>query len=358
MQDPYMRVTLGGTVVEGALLAHMTSVSVKEAAGELDSAEIQFELTQSTAKDLAKKLSLHGQEFAVEMMIAGKPLRTVAGDIVQMTWSRSGSSPRSVTITGIDHLARLKKPRANSEKQDRQFRDEKASAIVEKVAKDWSLGSEIDSTDADIKFLDWKKDDSALLKHLACEFGYDVRLDVSKAGTTPKLLFKKCDPKNTAGSVSFEFGVDCYDISATHNLDEIRTKVTMAGVDYAAGDDAVEGVADGSSLVKGDITGVSLVKQYFGDVHEVKEKTDGTSSSQPLAKEEAEGILRSKANTFVSGNATCEFTPLARSGAEVTFKGTGWPLDGKFKIKEVTHSFDASGYTTSFSFEGAAISSP
>jgi phage protein D len=355
--DNWMDITLGSISVKGEWAAHLSSVTLTDAIDKSDSIEVTFELPSGSGDKLLPKLDLYGKAWTVKLMKGTKPAREFGGDIMQLRWTRSGGSPRSVTITGVDPMHRLRRGRASITLNDRRFEGKKASEIVAKVAKDWNFKSGgVQSTDAAIESLVWEKDDLSLIKKLAKENGYITGVEMEGG---PDLVFARREQYSTK-TVPLEFGVDILDLSATHAIDGMVSSVKVVSRDQVNNKKVVEGAAKGADVVAdndADYTGPKLLDR-IGTFPHTEMPPGSTFATKPEADGLAKGIMKDKAAGFVSGSATCRFNPDISCGCKIEVKGAGWPFDGKFVVDEVSHSLDASGYRTRVTFSASSIKKP
>lgn len=360
MAVSYMEIKFDGAPIDATLEKHLVSVSVKEAMDKLDSVEFKFTVPEDKA--LLKKLALYAKSFEVILYKEGSANHSVYGDVVDISFSRSAAAPWTVTVVGMDYLHRLKsaRPASKVKDYDRIFRDKQDSQIVETVAKDWDLKTDVQGTQGAPRFIDWKQDDAALLKLLAKENNYIVRVNAKNG--TPTLVFSRVDAASQA-QVKLQWGTEVTDVNVTHSLDGLYTKVKVTGSKAHAGAKPVKGEADKNKLKKisgpVDATGVAFAEK-MGAVELVIENNDGSYPDQSAAQQKAIAELQAKAESFLSGSLTSVFRPDACSGGKLTIEKAGWPLDGDFIIQEVTHSMDAGGYKTQLTFlsDGLASKSP
>ena len=85
--------------------------------------------------------------------------------------------------------------------------------------------------------------------------------------------------------------------------------------------------------------GADILAEKFGErperlVHQVPANEDE-------ARSQAEASYRYMARGFVTGRGTCETDPLIRCGAKVSLSGLGPLFDGSYRLRTVTHLFDA-----------------
>lgn len=358
----YMVIKLGDGDVATKLAANLVSVTLKDSLEAMDSATVTYELPEGTVGVVkANDLDLYGKTWEITLMDGGKPGKSYGGDIVGIAWTRSGGAPRQVTFTCLSQMHRLKKGKKPlGEKGSRKWRSKGASDVVKDVAKAWQLGStDIQTTAALPKDFEWQSDDAALLKKLAQDVGYVVRLNY-KAGKHAVVFVSPDNVDDT--NVDLSFGVDILDISTNHSLDGCITEASVTTVDKVkAGDPVPKTFAADALKATNDAAYVGgvLAKRMSLAAKEVELKdgsdnrTDGSG-----AEEMAKGIVTDGSMSFVDGSMTCRFKPAIVCGCTLTVTGAGWPLDGKFIAKEVTHSFDATGYRTTVTFQANSIKAP
>jgi hypothetical protein len=353
----YMKITLNEVALDKTWAAHLASVQVTDSTEQLDSVSFTFELPEGTGASLISKLDILGKTWKVELMDGSTVKKEYSGDILSIGWSRTGGAPRQVTINGVDQLHRLKRGRTAPKKGDRRFPGKKASEIITAVAGDWKLDSgDIQATDSALPYFEWKGDDAALLKYLAEISGYVVRLD----STNGKGALQFAKHENYAnGDVTLVFGVDILDISADHNINGCVTSVTYATTDPQKGEAPTTGSKD-HSVLKSDNTGKSGPEYLalIGSFPQPIEQATGDRPTPSAIEEQAVGMMRSTADSFCTGTLKCRFNPNLTSGKNVTVKDAGWPFDGTFQIKDVKHSFDASGYSSTVTFVASKINAP
>jgi phage protein D len=352
-----MVVTLNGTPVSKKMMRHIQSINFKDALDKLDSADVTIAVSEGIEGDILKSLELYGKEMVVELQRAGATVRTFAGDIMNITWQRSGGTDKVCTITAVDRLHRLKRGRPDAKENDRKWTGKKLDAIVKDVAGYWGLSTgKVASADAEVSELEWKKDDAQLLMHLAEDYNYTLRVDSPSAGSY-ELVFQK-QPGYRSGGVTLKYGVHIIAISATHSLDGLLKEVTATGKKAHADEEPIVYTAK-----KGDVSPLNSKTgiDYLGDFKAYSESIEdesGFRDNQSTVSNKAKARLNEAADTFVSGQLTCRFLPEISCGSEITIEGAGWPLDGTFVVKEATHSLDGSGYRTKVTFIGNSIASP
>lgn len=350
-------VKIGGSKLSKDAQACMESVIIRDSLEHIDLVEVSFSLIGEQAETVAKEVAKYGDPILVELQENGSPVRTVGGDIVSINWSRRISEVASVTVTGLDPRHRLKKPRASTKKGDRRWVGKKASEIVEDIAKSWSFGTDVQSTNAAIKVFEHYGDDAAIIKHLADENGYVMRVDME--GGSPTLIFARREQPVSGADVTLNYGEHVQEFEIDHNLTNIVTKVKVAGFNPITGDDPVFTEAAKSKVsAMNDKTGIDFVSKAWGEFPEVISETDGGRGVKSETQDKAEGILKARAMTFVSGTLHCILNPNVRSGSIVTLKGAGWPMDGKYVVGEVKHVVEQGNTLTLLHVMSDSIKAP
>lgn len=360
-EELYMEITLGEIKVKAGdrkrWAAHLASVSVTDALDALDAAQVVFELPEGSGSLLVPELEVYGKKWIIKLMSGSTVVKEYAGDVLGVSWSRTGGAPRQATVTCVDHLHRLKRGRTDIQTGDRRFPDKKVSEIVSAVAKHWGFDvGGIESTTSAIPYFEWKGDDLSLLKHLADQVGCVVRAD-EKDGTSG-LVFAKAS-SYASEEVELRFGIEILEISANHNLDGCVTSVEGTVTNPKKPETITVKVGSDKITMtnKPGKTGADYMTHMGGGAYpKAFEHKEGDSFTQSDADERAKGMLTEAAAGFVQGSLVCRFNPNLTSGKSVRVVGAGWPLDGVFLVKSVTHSFDASGYRSQVQFSASSIS--
>ncbi len=352
-----MSVKIGGTALSDDAMHSMQSVVVRDSLEHIDSVEVAFILPGGSGEAVAKEVAKYGDEMLVELKLDGTAKRTVGGDIVAVSWSQHREGDRMVTVTALDPRHRLRKPRQTTKANDRRYVGKTASDIVKDIAQSWKLGVDAQSTNATIKSFQHYGDDASIIKHLADENGYIMRIDVESG--SPKLIFARREAPVGGSTVELDFTLDLMDLSFEHDLSNIVTSVKVAGFNPITDEDPVYTEAKKSVLSPlNDKTGIDYVSGTWGDFPEVISETDGARGMKSETKDKAEGILRARAMTFVNGRAVTYFRPDVRSGGKVKIKNGGWPFDGIYVVKEAHHIFEMGEYRSEFHLMADSIASP
>jgi phage protein D len=352
-----MTVSLGGKdVMAENLGACLSSIVVKESLEALDALTVVFAIPEGITS--LTEFDFYGKPWEVKVEMNGVATRGYFGDVLNVQWTRSGGSSRQCTVTGVGYLHRLKRGRSKVKPDDRRFPDKKFSEIVTAIAKDWGLtASGIEASDGKHKVTEPKADDATWVKELAASAGYILRMDYSMGSKA--LVFAKRE-SYADQKVTLEFGVDVLSVNATHNLDPMITSATAETIDHIKNEKKVKGDSKAADLkLQNDSShsGPKLMARVAEFPLHLAE-AEGKSATQSAAMEQAKGAMNDRAAQFVEGSLTCRFRPDLGCNRQVEIKGAGWPFDGTFLVKEVTHSFDATGYRTAVTFSANSIKAP
>lgn len=354
--DSYMKVKIGGAAMSPGMARHITSISFKESLDKLDEGSVSVSIPEDSK--FIKEFDLYGEALVIELVRKGSVIRSFSGDIMQIAWARGGGADRTVTLTAVDRLHRLKRGREDAKVDDRRWSGKKLDEIVKDVAKAWGMNTKgVTGSDKTPDNFEWDQDDATLLVHLATEYHYTVRLDTT-ASTDVKgdLVFEK-DPGYKKDAIQLKYGLQISSINATHSLDGLLKQVTATGQKTEDDAEPVKHVAkkdvvDGAKL--NPVTGVSYIASLPGFTEKISDES-GHKNNMSTVKGRAEGKILEAADSFVSGNFDCRFLPELACGQKVTVSGAGWPLDGTFVASSVNHSMDASGYRTQVEFSSNSI---
>lgn len=88
------------------------------------------------------------------------------------------------------------------------------------------------------------------------------------------------------------------------------------------------------------------LQAVFGRGREVIKPDGGTSEDE--VRKAVVARFREMAETLITGSGNCVGLPELRAGALIDIDKVGLMYSGKYRITQATHSFGASGYTTSF----------
>jgi phage protein D len=341
------------------LFNHLLSVSISESLDQLDDVQMKFivpEGPKGDPKSILGKLAAYGKTFEVELYYNGALSHSVAGDIIEITWARSQSAPWSVTLHGHGNLHRMK---AGASKLDTKKwvtgKPMKVDDVVKDLATKWGVSAvstpALDAT----QVFQAANDDASLLLELAKKYNRVVRWD-----SKDKLQFAVPSSLAAGGSpAKLTWGIDIVDTSLRHLVEGMISKVEVKLKDGIANKEPVVGKAAAPADIpktpsNTGPTGPELLSssgnsKFAAYELSVSGAEGGGSTSEPVttaATATAKSKLNAAADQLVSGSFTCRFRPDVQAGGHVEVEKGGWPLDGKYVVKDVSHSWDASGYRT------------
>lgn len=343
-RNPFLDLWINGRSMQAGLLRHLISVEVTESVSELDSVSIQLAVPELPFEVLS--LAQPGSRFEVFLGYNAIPIRSISGDIVEITHEHSTTGARTLTLTGLDSLHRLQNHQAASALTGTH------SAIVRAIASECGFIPDVQEVNAtEGGALRLEEDYATFLMRLARANNYFVRIEKNGPhDPKPTLRFGRRSLPALHLPVVLVWGLNTEKVNVHYSLKDLVGEVVVRGRDYTQ-DVSLDGRANSAHLrrISGGETGVELSTRAFGSTrHTVDNSPDSQSTG---VQDRAVAELQQRAEHFLSGDADCLGMPEARSGAEVFIEGAGWPLSGRFLIEKTTHSFDASsGYHTTIHF--------
>lgn len=344
LREPYFELRLNGRSLQGSSLRHLLRVELKESQTDLDAVTIQLAVPENPREVLA--LAEPGSSFEVLLGYGRTPLRSVYGDIIEVSHSRATSAPWTMTLQGVDCLHRLK------DRQAAQAWTGTHSDIVKQIAGECGFDEEVEavSTTGGVA-VQLEEDYATFLSRLAKVNNYFVRIEKAKAGDArPTLRFGRRSLSLLDTPLTLTWGKELEKVDVKYSLEGVVSQVVVKGRNYAQDKD-FDGQASIGDLrrISGGETGAELAQRAFGATTYTVDNSPDAQTTDAKAKATAE--LQDRAEKFLTGSADCVGMPQARSGAKLVIQGASWPLSGEFLIEETTHSFDpGGGYRTSLTF--------
>jgi phage protein D len=374
MGASYMKIKIDGTPLAAGniLFNHLLSVSVSESLDQLDDVQMKFIVPEGPSGDpktILAKLAAYGKTFEVELYHLGKMTHAVAGDIIEITWARSQSAPWSVTLHGHGNLHRMK---AGASKLDTKKwvtgQPVKVDDVVKDLASKWNVTAKsVPPLDATQVF-QAANDDASLLLELAKKYNRVVRWD-----SEDNLHFAPPGSLAEGAAAKLSWGIDVIDTSLRHLVEGMISKVEVKLKDAIANKEPVVGTANAdtanhipSTPANKGPTGPELLKKSgntkFTAYELVISGAEGGGSTSEAVTSAANATAKSKLNAaadqLVSGSFTCRFRPDVQAGGHVEVDKGGWPLNGKYIVKDVSHTWDASGYRTQLNVMANRLGGP
>lgn len=250
-----------------------------------------------------------------------------------------------ITVLAEDTLQNLRMTR-----RTRTFEDVSDSDIFNKIAGEHSLTASIDVSSPTYKVVaQVNQSDLAFLRERARAIDAEIWIK-------DKTLNVKTRSKRGQDKLSLKYGAQMREFCVIADLANQRTSVVAAGWDVSA-KEAVKHEAQASiisSELGGDTSGISILKQAFG------ERKESIVHAVPLNSQEAqyaaESFLKTTARQFVVGRGIAEPDAKLRVGAFVELDGLGKLFNGKYYVAEIAHIFDnEKGFRTEFRAERTGI---
>ncbi|WP_372365482.1 phage late control D family protein [Candidatus Uabimicrobium sp. HlEnr_7] len=292
-------------------------------------------------KYMESKILNLGDEITISMGIdAIQPV--FSGEIVAIDFEFS-ENLSTISIRGYDRLHRLQ-----LEDKTRTFTEIKDSDLAQKIAGDWGLSNQVESTQTVYPYLcQNNQHDLEFLLQRAKRIRYELGVD------DKKLFFRKS--KENSGSVaSLEYKVHFSNFSPTLSTVYRGSKVKVQGWDVK-NKAVISGQSSSGQKVSqmgAKSAGDSLTKKAF------KKSSTTIVGENIIDATEAKTIAGAQYNASlietVEGEGHCMGNPVIRIGKTIELLGIG-RLSGVYYVFSTTHRIDDSGYTTSFGVRRTGI---
>jgi phage protein D len=253
--------------------------------------------------------------------------------------------PPELVALAEDRLQDLRMTR-----RTRAFEDLTDGEVIERVASDHGLRSEVD-VDGPTRQLIAQVNQSDLA--FVRERAQAVDAEIWAEGAT---LHAQARSRRDAGTVSLTYGKALRELSVLADVATQRTSVSVTGWDVDA-KDPIEHEATASAIqpeLNGDAGGAALLEQAFGA------RPERLVHTVPLTGQEAQALadarFRMQARRFVTASGTVEGDGRVRVGATLELLGLGPLFSGPYYAVEVRHAFDSRlGFLTHFRAERAGL---
>ncbi|MEK7729843.1 MAG: hypothetical protein AAB354_15655 [candidate division KSB1 bacterium] len=280
-----------------------------------------------------------GSGITIKMGYAKELREIIHGKIkgVQVTFPASGAS--TMTVNGLDHLDNVMRGFA---KKTYSLSDVTYSEAVQQIAGDLNLQSRVDATtDKQSKIVIREGEPfQPFFNDLARRLDYKFYV----RGRT--LHFRK---RKVAGEVlTLTWGKNLIQFTPHVSLHRQLTKVEVRGYNPKTKEPIV-GIATSGDIEKTESGGKSgsEMLQAAG-----MERVRVITNRPVFTKAEAEKIAKAELNkaneALVTGDGSCIGMPGLRPDDYIVLKGLGKRFDGKYHVQTATHTFNNSGYLTSF----------
>jgi phage protein D len=265
----------------------------------------------------------------------------IKGEITAIEPHFSSSGNHTVLIRGYDRSHRLHRGR-----KTRTFLKQKDDAVVQKIAGEVGLSSEIDATRVTYDFiLQNNQTNMEFLLARASRIGYQVY------AAEGKLYFLKGTATLGEGpELALGETLDSFQPSLTAGLQ--ADQVTVKGWDEKGKQPIMAQKPMNGSLNQGGMTktGGDTAAAAFGGAEMVLTNQPVFSPDEATAL--ATGLSDDISREAIQAEGVCLGDPRIKPGWTVTIKNVGERFKGKYFVTSATHIYNQSGYQTTFSITG------
>ncbi|MBL0021590.1 MAG: phage late control D family protein [Sphingomonadales bacterium] len=312
------------TVLEAALLSYALSDPIDGMAN----AELRFGNWGGKDKPGFQYFDRKTLEFGKEIAVKLRDSVLFQGRITAISGHfPEGGSPE-ISILAEDRLQDLRMVR-----RTRTFTQSSLAEIAQKIARDHGLQVEATSNGPTYAVI-------AQVNQSDLAFLYDfARRDDAQMWFEGGKLQLKTKHEHKQAELAWAGTLRAFDVTA--DLAGQRTKIAASGWDVdkkEAVKSEAEKAAIGSELGN-DQAAADILSERFGD--RADQVAHGIPANEREARSLAEASYRNMARNFITGHGVCETDPLIRSGAKLKLSGLGPLFDGQYRIRSVTHLFDA-----------------
>lgn len=266
--------------------------------------------------------------------------KLISGEITALEPNFSDQGLTTLLVRGYDKTHRLHRGR-----KTQTFLKQTDSAIVQKIAGEAGLSAMVDATSEMHDYvLRNNQTPMEFILSRAERVGYQVYTE------NGALYFKKGDA-NRGDGPTFKFGENLFSFRPTLTTGHQADKVVVKGWDPKGKKEIVGEAQPNSQLNPGGVakTGSATAK-VFG-------AAEAVVTNQPVftpgeAKSLATGLSNDMTREFIQAEGECSGDPRVRAGWNITIQGVGQQFSGKYFVTSATHTYNESGYRTSFSING------
>lgn len=297
-------------------------------------ADSELKWVDGALLSLGKKVEISAQPAG------GQEGVLIKGEITALEPSFSAEGKTVLLVRGYDKAHRLHRG-----KKTRTFLSQTDSDIVQKIAGEAGLSTDMDATSIRYDFvMQNNQTNMEFLSARAERLGYQI---YSAEG---KLYFKKGQATLGAGpELTLAENLTSFQptITSAHQSDKMK----VMGWDSKAKQAIVGQVTPNSALNQGGLgkTG-GAASQVFGAAEDIVTDQPVFTVDEAIAL--ATGLSDDISREFVQAEGICAGDPKVKAGYSVTIKGVGTKFSGKYFITSATHIYTAQGYETHFSISG------
>lgn len=290
---------------------------------------------------LDRRLLDFGRTLALRMGEGEAEAAVFEGRITALEGRFPRQRPPEIQVLAEDRFQDLRMAR-----RSRVFEDATDAEVIERIAADHGLRSEIDLDGPTYPVLSQLNlSDLAFVRERARAVDGEVWIE----GST---LHAQARSRRKTAELTLTYGQRLREMAVSADLAEQRTRLTVGGWDVAA-KEAIAEEADEAEIraeIEGGASGPGLLAEAFG------ERAEQVTHCVPLTTPEGAALagahFRRMARRFVRGRATSEGDGRIRAGTHVELRNLGALFDGVYYVTEVRHTFDdRAGYRCHFSVE-------
>ncbi len=344
---PVFEVTINGKGLQADISKAIIDVSVSESLNQAS----RFNLTvnNQSLKWHDHPLFKIGNEVAIKLGYVNNLRDMILGKIkdVQVSFPASGAS--TLRVSGLDFLDEVLRGHA---KKTYPLEEASYSEAVDAIAGASKLQSKIDPIPDKQPKIFIRKGDAfkPFMDDLA------RRLDFRFYTRGRTLHFRK--RKAQSGIVTLTWGKNLIQFTPHLSLNHQLTKVEVRGYNPTTKEPII-GVATSGDIEKTESGGTSGSDM----LQAAKTERVKVITNRPVfTKAEAEKIAKAELNKanaeLVTGDGSCVGLPGLRPDDYVELEGLGQRFSGKYQVASVTHTFNNSGYITSFNLKRNSSNEP
>jgi phage protein D/phage baseplate assembly protein gpV len=338
IEQMYLKV--GGSNVSEEIMDSIVSIEVDDSLLLPDMFSItlrdpSFTWTDSNNFDLGKsvEISVRGENGTIKLLL---------GEITALEPEFSQTAGPSLVVRGYDQSHRLHRA-----KRTKTFVQETDSDIVQKIARECGLKSDVDSTREVHEYVcQDNQTDMEFLQQRAQRIGYRMYVE------DDKLYFKQA-PQSEPDTPELEWGQNLLEFQARLTTAQQVTEVNVRGWDPKNKQEIIgrATVPQDTPQVGESRTGGDAAKRAF-NIESKEIITDQPVSTQAEADQLAQSICDEMGNAFIQAEGICQGNSGVHAGTIVELKGVGQRFSGRYRITHAVHRYDDSGYTTRFTISG------
>lgn len=295
--------------------------------------------TDSDTFDLGKTIEVSANNGAGEARIA-------IGDITSIETLFNPVTGPTLILRGYDRSHRL-----NRNKQSRSFVQMTDSDIVDKIAKEAGLRTQIQSTPQVHDYvLQKNQTDWEFLTQRARCIGYRLFIEEDT------LHYERAASQN-GSTPTVEWAVDLIEFNARMSTALQVSEVIVQGWDPSTQQQVVgrATTVEDTPQIGETRQGGQAAQQAFG-VTAKKIIVNRPVASQSEADRVAQAVLNEIGQGFIEAQCICFGNPAIQAGALVRIEGVGTRFSGTYRVTHAIHRYDTSGYKTEFTIGGAHAS--